>query len=203
MYEVWLARHLGNAFKKAVLPPAAAAAMAAPDVAVMLDALEQPAALFGNDAIARRNDVLLSSLAGAYAELEKLQGPDPSKWQWGRLHHTLMEHPLAAVVDDASRARLNVGPMPKHGGAYTPNQSTYRTSDFRQTNGPSFRVVVDVGNWDNSRAVNAPGQSGDPDSPHYRDLADMWLQGDYFPQLYTRDKVLEATRQRILLLPLQ
>jgi penicillin amidase len=203
LYEVWLARHLGNAFKKAVLPPAAAAAMAAPDVAVMLDALEKPAALFGNDAIARRNDVLLSSLAGAYAELEKLQGPDPSKWQWGRLHHTLMAHPLAAAVDDASRARLNVGPMPKHGGAYTPNQSTYRTSDFRQTNGPSFRVVVDVGNWDNSRAVNAPGQSGDPDSPHYRDLADMWLQGDYFPLLYSRDKVLEATRQRILLLPLQ
>lgn len=203
LYEVWLAHHLGDAFKKAVLPPAAAAAMAAPDVAVMLDALEQPAALFGNDAVARRNDVLLSSLAGAYAELEKLQGADPSKWQWGRLHHTLMEHPLAAAVDDASRARLNVGPMPKHGGAYTPNQSTYRASDFRQTNGPSFRVVVDVGNWDNSRAVNAPGQSGDPDSPHYRDLADMWLQGDYFPLLYTRDKVLEATRQRILLLPLQ
>jgi len=201
LYEVWLSRHLGNAFKKAVLAPRAAEAIGAPDVAVMLDALEQPAALFGDNAVARRDEVLLSSLAGAYAELEKLQGPDPARWQWGRLHHTLMEHPLAAAVDNATRARLNVGPLPKHGGAYTPNQSTYRTSDFRQTNGPSFRVVVDVGNWDNSRAVNAPGQSGDPDSPHYRDLADMWLNGEYFPLLYSRAKVEQAARQRIRLQP--
>jgi penicillin amidase len=201
LYEVWLSRHLGNAFKKAVLTPEAAAAMGAPDVAVMLDALEKPQALFGADASARRNAVLLESLAGAYAEMEKLQGPDNSQWQWGRLHHTLMEHPLAAAMDDAGRARLNVGPLPKRGGAYTPNQSTYRASDFRQTNGPSFRLVVDVGNWDNSRAVNAPGQSGDPESPHYRDLAGMWLKGDYFPLLYSRGKVLEATRQRIRLQP--
>jgi penicillin amidase len=64
-------------------------------------------------------------------------------------------------------------------------------------------VVVDVGNWDNSRAVNAPGQSGDPDSPHYRDLADMWLKGDYFPLLYSRAKVVESTRQRIRLQPVK
>jgi len=203
LYEVWLSRHLGNAFKKALLSPAAATAIGAPDVAVMLDAIEKPTALFGATGIARRDAVLLDSLTAAYAEMEKLQGTDASQWQWGRLHHTLMEHPLAAAVDEASRARLNVGPMPKRGGAYTPNQSTYRNSDFRQTNGPSFRVVVDVGNWDNSRAVNAPGQSGDPDSPHYRDLAGMWLQGDYFPLLYSRSKVLEATRQRIVLQPLK
>ena len=194
--------HLGNVFKKAVLSPAAAAAMDAPDVAVVLDALEKPDALFGADAVARRNAVLLESLAGAYAELEKLQGLEPSQWQWGRLHHTLMEHPLAAAMGEAGRAPLNVGPLPRRGGAYTPNQSTYRASDFRQTNGPSFRVVVDVGDWDNSRAVNAPGQSGNPDSPHYRDLASMWLKGDYFPLLYSHSKVLQATRQRIRLQPL-
>jgi penicillin amidase len=201
LYEVWLSRHLGNAFKKAVLKPEAAAAMTAPDVAVMLDALEKPEALFGDNAIARRNQVLLSSLAAAYDELTKLQGADPRQWQWGKLHHNLMEHPLAAAVDDAMRARINVGPMPKHGGAYTPNQSTYRVSDFRQTNGASFRVVVDVGNWDNSRAINSPGQSGNPDNPHYRDLADMWLKGDYFPLLYSRDKVEASAQQRILLSP--
>jgi penicillin amidase len=201
LYEVWLSRHLGNAFKKAVLKPEAAAAMGAPDVAVMLAALEKPESLFGDNATARRDQVLLSSLAGAYLELEKLQGTDPKQWQWGKLHYNLMEHPLAAAVDDATRARINVGPMPQHGGAYTPNQSTYRVSDFRHTNGASFRVVVDVGDWDNSRAVNAPGQSGDPDNPHYRDLADMWLNGEYFPLLYSRGKIEESAQQRILLRP--
>jgi penicillin amidase len=201
LYEVWLARHLGKAFKEAVLSKAAADAMGAPDVAVMLDTLEQPESGFGPGAAGKRERLLLDSLAAAYAEMERLQGADASRWQWGRLHHNLMEHPFAAIVDDATRARLNVGPLPKHGGAYTPNQSTYRVADFRQTNGPSFRVVVDVGNWDNSRAVNSPGQSGDPDSPHYRDLADMWLKGEYFPLLYSRSAVDRATVQRLLLLP--
>ena len=60
---------------------------------------------------------------------------------------------------------------------------------------------MDVGNWDNSRAMNTPGQSGDPASPHYRDLAPMWLKGDYFPLLYTRAKVEAATVRRIELVP--
>jgi penicillin amidase len=201
LFEVWLTRHLGKAFKEAVLSKPAADAMGAPDVAVLLDTLEKPGARFGDDASRKRDQVLLTSLAAAYAEMEKLQGADPKQWQWGKLHHNLMEHPLAGVVDDATRTRLNVGPLPKHGGAYTPNQSTYRASDFRQTNGPSFRVVVDVGNWDNSKAVNSPGQSGDPDSPHYRDLAEKWLHGEYFPLLYSRRMVVDATAQRIKLEP--
>jgi penicillin amidase len=62
-------------------------------------------------------------------------------------------------------------------------------------------MVVDVGGWDNSRAVNYPGQSGNPDDPHYRDLAQMWLNGEYFPLLYTREAVDKATETRILLTP--
>ncbi|AIY42764.1 Penicillin acylase (Penicillin amidase) [Collimonas arenae] len=202
LFEVWLSRHLGKDFKAAVLSPAAADAMGAPDTAVLLDTLEHPEARFGQDAVQKRNRVLLASLTAAYAEMEKLQGSDPTQWQWGKLHHNLMEHPLAAAADEATREKLNVGSMSTHGGAYSPNQSTYRSSDFQQTNGPSFRVVVDVGNWDNSRAVNSPGQSGDPDSPHYRDLADKWLKGEYFPLLYSRAAVEKATVERIRLQPL-
>ncbi|MDR9837845.1 penicillin acylase family protein [Herbaspirillum huttiense] len=206
LYEVWLSRHLGKAFKEAVLPKAAADAMGAPDTAVLLDTLENPVPAFGADAAqarVRRDQVLLASLGAAWAELAKLQGADPSQWQWGKLHHNLMAHPLADVVDEATRKKLNVGPMPKHGGAYSPNQSTYRVNDFRQTNGPSFRVVVDVGRWDNSWAVNAPGQSGDPDSPHYRDLADKWLKGEYFPLLYSRGAIEKVTEHRIVVQPVR
>ena len=204
LYEVWLSRHLGRAFKNAVLSKAAADAMGAPDTAVLLDTLEQPSPAFGADpaqARARRDQVLLESLGQAYAEMVKLLGADASQWQWGKLHHNLMAHPLADVVDEATRKKLNVGPLPKHGGAYSPNQSTYRVNDFRQTNGPSFRVVVDVGRWDNSWAVNSPGQSGDPDSPHYRDLADKWLKGEYFPLLYSRAAIEKVTERRIVLQP--
>ena len=63
------------------------------------------------------------------------------------------------------------------------------------------RFIVDVGNWDDSRAVNLPGESGDPDDPHYRDLADMWLKGQYFPLLYSRAAVEAATEKRVHLVP--
>jgi penicillin amidase len=201
LHEVWFSRHLGKAFKNAVLSKNAAQAMDAPDTAVMLDTLENPETRFGQNASEKRNQVLLTSLRLAYEEIEGLQGPDSRKWAWGRLHYNLSEHPFSAIVDEVTRARINVGPIAKNGSAYVPSQSDYRVSDFRQISGPSVRVVIDVGNWDNSRAVNHPGQSGDPDSPHYHDLAQMWRDGRYFPLLYTRKAVERETEITIKLVP--
>ena len=201
LFEVWWSRYLGNVFKETVLGNMAAATMGNPDAEVMMQSLEKPETVFKDDTIARRNAVLLTSLTLAWMDMERLLGTDPRQWQWGKLHQTLMAHPFASAVDPATRAKLNVGPFPKNGSGYTPNQSSYAPSNFLQTGGPSFRVVVDVGNWDNSRAVNTPGQSGDPDSVHYRDLAAMWLKGEYFPLLYSRKMVEAATVQRIELVP--
>jgi penicillin amidase len=201
LFEVWWSRYLGYVFKEVVLSKTAAATIAMPDPAVLLDGLERPDTVFGNDALAKRDWVLLTSLTMAWANTEKLLGSDPRQWQWGQLHHALAPHPFAAAVDSTMAAKLNVGPLPKHGGSSTVNQSSYDPRDFRQIGGPSFRVVVDVGNWDNSRAINMPGQSGDPDSPHYRDLSKLWLKGDYFPLLYSRKRIEAATVLRVDLRP--
>jgi penicillin G amidase len=187
LMEVWISRYLGRAFIETVLPPKAAQAIGTPDIAVMLDTLEKP------DAARYREHLLLTTLAAAYAETEKLEGGDSTKWQWGKLHHALPEHPVLGVAQP--------GPFPAPGSPYTPNQAAYRLSDFQMNTGPSFRVVLDVGNWDNSRAVNFPGQSGNPSSDHYRDLAEKWLTGQYFPLLYSRDAVEKATELRIVLNP--
>jgi penicillin G amidase len=203
--EVWFSRHLGRDYEGAVLSQKAADAVAeastSPDAAVMLDILEHPETHFAGNAAEKRNQLLLTSLREAYEEMERLQGPDAKQWNWGKLQYNLSEHPFAAVVDDATRARINVGPIEKNGDPFVPNASGYRPRDFRQLSGPSVRVVIDVGNWDNSRAVNHPGQSGDPDSPHYRDLAPLWRNGQYFPLLYSRRAVENATEKKIRLLP--
>ncbi len=54
-------------------------------------------------------------------------------------------------------------------------------TDFAVTNGASFRMVLDVGDWDESRVINTPGQSGDPESPHYGDLFSLWAEGRHVP----------------------
>ena len=199
--ELWQLRHLRKAFRETVLKPEAAAALSVTDMNVMLPGLEAPVAWFGDNAAAKRDRLLLATLKSAWEEMEKLQGPEPAMWQWGKFHFNLNEHPFAPAVEDAMRARINVGPIAKDGSEYTPSQSLPRATDFRQMNGPSVRLVVDVGNWDNTRAVNHPGQSGDPDSPHYRNLAPLWRNGNYFPLAYSRGAVERATERVIRLLP--
>jgi penicillin amidase len=199
--EIWQLRHLRKAYREAVLSPEAAAALSTTDMNVMLLGLETPDARFGENPVAKRDQLLLSTLKSAWEEMEKLQGPEPAFWQWGKFHFNLNEHPFAPIVEDAMRARINVGPIAKNGSEFTPSQSLTRATDFRQMNGPSVRIVLDVGNWDNSRAVNHPGQSGDPESPHYRDLAPLWSEGKYFPLLYSRNAVERATERVIRLLP--
>jgi penicillin amidase len=202
LYELWWSRHLGNAFKAAVLPPAAAEAMDAPHASVLIESLEKPGQRFGADAVRKRNELLLQTLRRAWEDMETLQGPDPARWQWGRMHFSYFVHPMAPILDRAGHARVNVGPLPRGGGPHTVNVSSYHPNSFWQAHGPSFRMVLDVGNWDNSRAINTPGQSGNPDSPHYRDLATSWAQGKYFPLLYSREAVEKAATERIELIPM-
>jgi penicillin G amidase len=203
LFEVWWSRHLGTVFKEEALPKSAAALIPVPNEEQLLSTLENPQRRWSANAAARRDHVLEKSLSLAWDDMHTLGGSDPAQWRWDKLHHSYFVHPLANAADAATRARLNVGPMPKQGGSDTVNLSSFDPRNFRQVVGPSLRMVLDVGNWDNSRAVNAPGQSGDPASPHYRDLAPMWLRGEYFPLLYSRDKIEAALSRRIELLPLR
>ncbi|MDB5959716.1 MAG: penicillin amidase family protein [Massilia sp.] len=201
LFEVWWSRHLNREYARAVLNPKDVAAVTAVDTTAMMAALEKPAGRFGRQGKLKRDQLLLSSLALAWIDMERLAGPDPKAWQWGKLHYSYYAHPMSTMGDGSLRGKLNVGPFPAQGGANTVSQSSYRPADFLKVNGPSFRVVVDVGNWDNSRAMNTPGQSGDPDNPHYRDLAASWGNGTYFPLLYSRKAVEGATERIIRLQP--
>ncbi len=199
--EVWFTHHLQPAFKAAVLSKEAIGLFEVPSTQVLLDALEHPQTTFTPDSIAQRDKLLLTTLTAAYSEMKTLEGPDAAQWTWGKLHHNFSEHPLSPLVDEAGKKLLNVGPLETGGSAYTVNASSYRARDFQQTSGPSVRMVLDVGNWDNSRAINYPGESGDPYSAHYRDLATKWVEGAYFPLLYSRQAVEKQTEKHIRLIP--
>ena len=150
---------------------------------------------------AQRNELLLASLKAAIEEVSAKLGPDMQRWKWGSLHAAVFEHPLAEAVDEAMRGKLNVGSLPIGGSGFTPMNTAYRNADFQLLAGASFRMVLDVGRWDGSRVVNTPGQAGDPESAHYRDLAPLWAAGEYFPLLYSRAAVERATERRIELSP--
>ena len=81
------------------------------------------------------------------------------------------------------------------------NNTSFAAAGYRQTSGASYRQIFDVGEWDNSVAINVPGQSGQPGSAHYGDLLPLWAEGRYFPLLYSRAAVEKTAKDKLLLLP--
>lgn len=198
LYEVWSAKALRQAVLKAALGEERVRLAGTGDATRVLMLLEQPEGWLTRE---QRDALLVQSLTPAMQELSTRLGPDMAQWKWGTLHRAEFRHPLGPVVDAATRQRLDVGDWPLSGSAFTPLAASYRPADYRLTAGASFRMVLDVGNWDASRAINTPGQSGDPASPHYRDLAPIWAAGQYVPLLYSRSAVEREARQRIRLEP--
>ncbi|MBN8943806.1 MAG: penicillin acylase family protein [Rhizobiales bacterium] len=200
--ELWFAKHLKPALLTMFVPDKRLRALMAPgDVEGMLQALERPAAQFGADPAAGRDRMIAETLAAAYRDGLARLGPDPRAWQWGQLHHGYFEHPLSAIAGSETAKSLDVGPLAKGGSGSTVMHAAYRPQDFRVTTGASVRFVLDVGNWDASFCINAPGQSGDSRSPHYRDLSVKWAKGEFVPFVYSRAAVDAATIQRITLKP--
>jgi penicillin amidase len=194
IYETWALKHLGRAVVRSATPDAVHAMLGASSPDPILLWLErQPRDV--------RDPLMLASLRATLDELKARLGPDMATWSWGRLHHARFEPAAAVLADRPLAAQMSVGPVQAPGASSTPRAATWRNPDFRQTAGASVRMVLDVGGWDNSMAVNTPGQSGDPFSAHYRDLFPMWAAGGYFPLRYTRPAVEADTEVVLALTP--
>jgi penicillin G amidase len=170
------------------------------DMSEIVDLLEHPDQRLGPDPEKKRDEIMLGTLEAAFDDTQQRLGPNRAKWRWGQLATIQFEHPLSVLATGPERERMNVGPVPKAGDRTVVGVARYN-KDFQVDAGASFRMVLDVGQWDNSVAVNTPGQSGDPSSPHYRDLFPLWLTGKYFPLLYSRSAVDKAAERKIVLVP--
>lgn len=208
LFEIWYRRHLRpmllSAAVSGLVPPddvqpAVRAISPAEEVAsdprTDLELLER----IGRGELEVPEGALEGSLKDAMAEVTSLLGDDPSAWRWGSLHRADLVHPAAPALDPVPGwARL--GPLPRGGSGDTVSAAAY-SADFVQRTGATFRIVMDVGAWDNSVAMNSPGQSGNPESPHYADLFPKWAQDQAFPLVYSREAIERHQEHRLLLVP--
>jgi penicillin amidase len=167
---------------------------------IMMESLAHPDDRFGMDPLTGRDAVLIKSMEQGINDLEERLGSEISLWQYGqeKFHHIELHHMLSKALSDDLRAKFDIGPFPRGGSGYTINMTG---SGYNQGSGASFRIIADCSNWDNTVGTNCPGQSGNPESPHYKDLFEPWSKGQYFPVYFSRQKVESAAKSILMLNP--
>jgi penicillin amidase len=72
---------------------------------------------------------------------------------------------------------------------------------FTVTNGPSYRLAVDMGDIDGARIVITTGQSGNPFDAHYGDMIPLWATGETVPLPFSPGNVVASAVQTLTLSP--
>jgi penicillin amidase len=146
-------------------------------------------------------DALASSLAEGLAKMNGAQGTDDvAAWRWDRAHHALFPH--APFDADPQLKPVFSRSIPNGGDKFTVNvASIFLWEDYNQSHAAMYRQVVDFADLENSRFIVAPGQSGDPESPHYDDLLGRWQRVEYLPMRFDRKASDGAADERLVLEP--
>jgi acyl-homoserine lactone acylase PvdQ len=129
-----------------------------------------------------RREAVTAGLRKAIDELTKTQGANWGDWRWGRMNRSEFPHSVARPYD--------LPAIERQGGAGTVNAI-----------GAVYRLVTNFKDPDQSMVTIGPGNSGQPGSPFYGNLHELWGRNEFFPLLFTRGAVESKTRYRLTLSP--
>lgn len=131
------------------------------------------------------------SFRDAMAAGAAVQGPDPTRWSWGKFHLMGPQHPLAGAIPVLGQL-LNTKEYPVDGGPQTVGvNAPARTGRVNWS--AAWRQVVDVAGM-NGRDVLSPGQSGHFLSSWYEDQLSNHAQGQLESQLFTPEAFRHFTK---------
>ena len=132
--------------------------------------------------------------------LEEKLGDDIMQWHYGQANfkHSTMKNAISPFVNDSLKKKIDLGILARGGNSFTPNSTG---NNDNQVSGASFKFITDLSDWDKTLMINAPGQSGNPNSPYYNNLFELWAKNQYFPAYYSRQKITEVTDDTTILIP--
>jgi len=151
-----------------------------PEGQVLLELMQDPTSKWWDDrrtpgVVETRDAILTASLRAALVIARKEYGdPAGDGWLWSNVRHANIYH-LARIP------ALSALGLPVQGGP-----STLSPSGGTGTQGPSWRMVVELGPEVRAWATYPGGQSGNPASPFYRDRLKLWLAGQLAPILFPK-----------------
>jgi penicillin amidase len=137
--------------------------------------------------------LFIASDKAAREAIAKRYGSDTTKWTWGSSGRFTFPHPLGLANIPFISAPFQIEPFPRYGSGQTPNVGE----------SVSMRHVTVPGSWDLTRQGIALGESGDPQSPHWKDQLEFWKAGrtQVFP--FSKEAVEKAVKETVVLTPKQ
>jgi penicillin amidase len=160
-----------------------------------------------------------AALDRAASELRAALG-NPGRWTWSRLHTVAFrEGTLGSSGIGLLEWYFNAAARPVAGASGAIDNTYYRERRaypdpyddtyvpvgidhvFDVTNGPSYRLAVDMAHMDAARIVITTGQSGNPFDRHYGDLIGAWASGGTVALPFSAAAVADATVSILTLSP--
>jgi penicillin amidase len=138
-------------------------------------------------------DIVNTSFMEAVVSLEKDFGNNMDYWRWERVHSIEHPHPIGQIA--ALRSFFNVGPFPVNGTREVINNLAFsydETGFYKTTSGPSTRRLIDFSDIENSISILPTGQSGNPFSKHYRDQAEMFVNGEFRKMMMNKAEIQKS-----------
>ena len=194
LFEMAMRELASRAWDELVPPPNKRRALPAPDYPesqILFELTQTPTSPWWDDrrtasVTEDRDAILASSLRAALVSSRKRYGdPEGDGWLWSSVQRANIYH-LAKIPAFSALG------IPVQGGP-----STLSPSDTAGKQGPSWRMVVELGPDVKAWATYPGGQSGNPASPRYSDRLKLWENGELAPILFPKTPA-DLDRKRVI-----
>ncbi|MEJ2758033.1 MAG: penicillin acylase family protein [Anaerolineales bacterium] len=176
---------------------------------VMRNLVDQPESAWWDnqltpDTVETRDDVLLRTFADTATQMRREYDEDLTQWPtWGEVHSanfrnaTLGESGIGPIEE-----LFNRGPFATGGGSSIVNATSWNVGESMEVSWlPSMRMIVDLGDLQNSLTMHTTGQSGHAFHPQYINLAPLWANVDYYPMHWDAGVITAEAASHLRLVP--
>ncbi len=176
LYEVWFDSCYWRTWDEIVVQREQGKSVLLPDRWRFIDLLEtDTSGIFFDRMDTPGREYARELVNDAFSRMQKYFEENPEKRvAWSKYRPFSIRH--IAQIEAFSRTDLELG---GHGSA--PNA-------ISRSNGPSWRMIVELGEQVRALGVYPGGQSGNPGSRYYDNMVDAWATGKYYELLFLKNK---------------
>ena len=140
------------------------------------------------------------ALREGVADLTERLGADMTRWRWDAVHRAVFPH---QGLDSVAPLRPLLSRSVPNGGDWSTVNVGAVLADrpYEQESVPGYRQIIDLSPANDSRFIDAVGQSGHFLSPHYDDFLADWRDVRHRKMRMKRADIDEGALGRLVLTP--